>query len=152
MDREALRLYSTRLAKERLEDVLMALEKLAEMPRGEFESLMPGIGGILAVVAAMAEARRARSKPQEYYQQQACPVCGSIVGMMRPVLEQFRTWCAPCQSYRKIIPEDLELTPNEWQLLCVELDTIYREWVKRGRQYHECVDPQFDRAQIRGAA
>jgi hypothetical protein len=91
----------------------------------------------------------ARVKMREYHQQQVCPKCNSLVEMMRPIGEQFRTWCLPCQSYRKIIPEDLTLTDAEWQMLCVELSVIFDEWVKRGMKYHECVDPQFDRERVR---
>ena len=60
MDPDALKAYSERLSAENLEDVLMALEKLAELARGEYESVMPDVGGILAVVGVMAVARQNR--------------------------------------------------------------------------------------------
>lgn len=88
----------------------------------------------------------------EAYQQQQCPKCDGIVGMMRPLRDQFRTWCVGCQSYRKIIPEDQRLTAAEWNLLCAELEAIYYEWVRRGSKYKECLDPRFDRELVRGRA
>jgi hypothetical protein len=89
----------------------------------------------------------------EAFQQQVCPKCGSVAQMMRPAGDQFRTWCLPCQSYRKIYPEDMELTAGEWSMLCAELDLmLYRAWKSRGSKHNECVDPQFDRALVRGRA
>ena len=79
------------------------------------------------------------------YQQQVCTKCGSVVGMMRPIKEQFRTWCMACHCYRKIFPDDTTLTAEQWNLVCMSLDRIYREWVQRGSLPSECVDPQFDR-------
>lgn len=91
--------------------------------------------------------KRERTKQTaEYHQQQQCPTCHSLVEMMRPVGEQFRTWCVRCQSYRQIIPEDLTLSAAGWKLLCIDLEAIYRDWKRQGSKYHKCVDPQLDRA------
>jgi hypothetical protein len=84
----------------------------------------------------------------EVLQQQICPKCKGVVQMMRPVGEQFRTWCMPCQSYRKIAPEDLTLIDAEWRMLCAELDIIF----ENGSKPTDCVNPQFDRAKVRGCA
>lgn len=61
---------------------------------------------------------RENAPAKEYYQQQVCPRCNGVVGMLRPIGEQFRTWCLGCQSYRQIIPEDQSLKKDEWQMLC----------------------------------
>ena len=213
-DGTTLTAYSGRLQKAivdkvRLEDVIAAIEKLADMPREEGELAFPEVGVLLDMSVVMSvqrfhriQASRAdflvrwackscgihksgwiatndtaprickgihrsgngpcgatmeivydeRGRPtNEYYQQQVCPGCGNIIAMMRPVGEQFRTWCGECKAYRKIYPEDMTLTEAEWQLLCVELETIHREWLKRGSKVEECVCPQFDRERVRGA-
>ena len=112
-------------------------EKSSWMPKeSELKPLM---------AAAQHERLQATAKPSEYFQQQVCPKCGDVKGMMRPVGEQFRTWCLPCQSYRKIVPEDTALTEAQWNAVCYGLEAIYREWVRGGMKPWECVDPQFDR-------
>ena len=88
----------------------------------------------------------------QYFQQQVCPQCNGVVEMMRPIGEQFRTWCIPCQAYRKIVPEDLKLNKGEWKSLCAELEAIYRTWKEGGSKLQECIDPQFDRELVRGRA
>ena len=85
----------------------------------------------------------------EVLQQQQCPKCGGVAQMMRPVGEQFRTWCMPCQNYRKIYPGDMCLTPSQWGFIVQGLDAAYREWVDRGMKPWERVDPQYDREQAR---
>lgn len=94
---------------------------------------------------------RTQAKPQTF-QQQMCPECGGIVSMMRPVGEQFRTWCVACQKYRKIVPDDMNLTDGEWALVCFELGEIHKVWVDDGRRCEDCIDPQFDRELVRGQA
>lgn len=128
---------------------MTALEKLGEMERKEGETAMPPIGAILAVIQAMGIARQNRLRAeQEVYQQQICPKCQSVVGMMRPRASQDRTFCLPCQAYRKIVPEDLRLSEPEWAEICAYLDAGYREWKRRGSRFDESVgevdrgDPQ----------
>lgn len=149
MDSSAISVYAKRLAKENFEDLISALETIAELPRKEGELAMPEVGTILALLRSAGTARRNRIKAErEYHQQQMCPKCGGIVEMMRPRGEQFRTFCAPCGAYRKIVPEDLALTEPQWRMLCAELDIMYQNWKKRGAKYSESIDPQFDRAHV----
>jgi hypothetical protein len=101
-------------------------------------------------VSADALRRLRTAKVTTYFQQQVCPKCKGVAAMMRPIGEQFRTWCLPCQTYRKIVPEDIALTDAEWQMVCVELGVIFAEWVRHGKKYHECVNPQLDRERVRG--
>jgi hypothetical protein len=154
-DASTLKVYSKRLAKskERLDDLLAAIDKIGQLPRGEGELAFPEVGAIEALAVVMRIARRNRERTEaEYYQQQQCPSCKGVVGTTRPRGEQLRTWCAVCQRYRKIVPEDQSLTDGEWALLCMELDTIYRNWKANGSKPSECVDPQFDRENVRGRA
>lgn len=77
-DQTTLTLYSNRLARETEEDVLLALEKLAEMPRHEYESALPDIGGVLALVDVCRIARQNRAEIEKnkklfYFR---CPDCG----------------------------------------------------------------------------
>ena len=60
--KDALKLYTERLAQEPIEDVLLALEKLGEMPKKEFESAVPEIGAILALVHTCTLARQNRAE------------------------------------------------------------------------------------------
>lgn len=57
LDASTLKLYSARLASERFDDVIAALEHLQEQPRQEGETALPEIGAILALVAVMAVRR-----------------------------------------------------------------------------------------------
>ncbi len=153
LDTSTLKLYCRKLEKERAEDLYEALERLGELPRSEGDPAFPSVGAILSMVGVMGVARHNRERAQrEGYQQQVCPKCGSLAGMIRPRGEQFRTWCPPCDAFRKIIPEDLTLTDGEWNLLCEELDAQFNAWKRRGGPMHERVDPQLDREQFRGAA
>lgn len=138
MDADSLSLYANRLAKEPFEDVEMALEKLSEMKREQYESAIPDIGGLISLVKVMTIARHNRmAQNLPVWQNQVCPKCGNIVGMSVPRGEQGRTWCVPCKSYRKIMPEDLALTEPQWDLICASLDAHYRTWVANGSKYEE---------------
>jgi hypothetical protein len=138
MDVDSLSLYANRLVKEPFEDLETALEKLSEMPRQNYESAIPEIGGLLALVKAMTVARHNRmAENLPVWQEQVCPKCGERVGGTVPRGEQGRTWCVPCQSYRKIIPEDLKLSETQWELICAALDAHYHAWVKNGSKYEE---------------
>ena len=149
MDSSTVSVYARKLTKVNFEDLISALETIAGLPRREGELAMPEVGAILAATTAATVARRNRIKvEQEYHQQQVCPKCGGIVEMMRPRGEQFRTFCAPCQAYRKIVPEDMALTEPQWRMLCAEVDIIHQNWKKRGAKYSECIEPQFDRANV----
>jgi hypothetical protein len=146
MDVDSLSLYANRLVREPFEDVEMALEKLSEMKRADFEPAIPEIGGLLSLVKVMTVARHnrmAQNLPE--WQNQVCPKCGNIVGMSVPRGEQGRTWCVPCKSYRKIMPEDLALTQGQWDLICASLDAHYHTWVANGSKYEERC-PTVDRA------
>lgn len=57
IDTSTLKLYSARLANERFEDVIAALEHIQEQPRAEGETALPEIGTILALVGVMAVRR-----------------------------------------------------------------------------------------------
>ena len=151
--KKVIDLYIERLEKESAADVIAALEMISDLPRKEGELAFPEIGTILAAVSMTTVSRANRERAEdEYFQQQMCPKCAGLVGMMRKRGDQFRTWCLACQAYRKIVPEDLELTALEWELLCLELDRIYNAWIGRGSIPSECVDTQLDRAQFRGYA
>ena len=153
VDTPTLKLYSRKLEKERSDDLFAAIAKIGELPRSEGDAAFPSIGTILAMVGVMRVARQNRERAErEGYQQQVCPDCGGVVGMVRPRGEQFRTWCVPCQSYRKIVPEDMSLTDGEWRILCSELTVAYQDWKNRGSDPGERVDPQFNRENVRGAA
>ena len=145
MDVDSLSLYANRLAKEPIEDVESALEKLSEMPRREYEPAIPEIGGLLSLVKVMTVARHNRMRENlPVWQQQVCPKCGNIVGHHVPKGEQGRTWCVPCQSYRKIMPEDLTLTNEQWEFICDALTRHYEAWKANGSKYEESC-PLVDR-------
>jgi hypothetical protein len=77
-DPATLTTYSNRLAKEPIEDVLSALEKLAEMPRQEFEPALPDIGTVLQLVKTCNVARlnRLESVRSQRLVVWECPDCG----------------------------------------------------------------------------
>jgi hypothetical protein len=62
VDALTLGLYSRRLARERHEDVIAAIEKIADMPRDEGQPAFPEIGLILNMTGMMATARHNREK------------------------------------------------------------------------------------------
>lgn len=83
IDPTTLSQYSTRLTREFLPDVMMALEKLSELPRGEFETALPDIATILKLVSVEAIGRQNRSeiKKSERLVRWVCPDCGrSMIG------------------------------------------------------------------------
>lgn len=62
LDAATITLYSTRLAKDALQDVLFALDRLSEMPRGEYESALPDLGALLALVETCRISRQNRAE------------------------------------------------------------------------------------------
>jgi hypothetical protein len=77
--KDALKLYTDRLVQEPIEDVLLALEKLAEQPKKEFESAVPEIGAILGLVHTCTLARQNRdtaTKSQRLVRWK-CEECGT---------------------------------------------------------------------------
>ena len=62
LDKETLSLYSRRLVKERIDDVLSAIEQIAEMERAEGDPAFPPMATILAVLGAAAVARHNREQ------------------------------------------------------------------------------------------
>jgi hypothetical protein len=81
MGKEAMRLYSSRLAKEPIEDVLLALEKLAEQPRKEYEQAIPDLGNLLLLVDHCTTARRYHedAKKNQRLVGWMCPDCGVLM-------------------------------------------------------------------------
>jgi hypothetical protein len=77
MDPTSMRLYTARLSRENSTDVLAALQKVAEMPRAEYETAVPALGTILAMVAAEETARKNRTvaKQSERLVRWECPTC-----------------------------------------------------------------------------
>ena len=77
--KETLKLYTDRLVKEPLEDVLRALEKLGEQPKKEFESAVPEIGSILALVnvCTIARQNRAEAAKSQRLVRWRCEECGT---------------------------------------------------------------------------
>jgi DNA-directed RNA polymerase subunit RPC12/RpoP len=73
-----LTLYSKRLVKERLEDVVSALEMIQDLPREEGELAFPEVGTILSTVGVCALSRRnrARMAHQTVLVHYRCPDCG----------------------------------------------------------------------------
>lgn len=77
LDASTLKLYSARLARERFEDVIAALEKLQEMPRAEGETALPDIATILAMVTVMGIQRgnRERKNARPFLVGRRCSAC-----------------------------------------------------------------------------
>lgn len=116
MEAESLRAYSKRLGQENLDDVLTALTKLGEMKRNEYEGVMPDVGGILAVVQAMAVARinrmaiNARKTTMVRWE---CPDCGiHNSGFVAPDDHRERR----CQGFSK--DKDLSWDPRGGRKIC----------------------------------
>ena len=78
LDASTLNLYSRRLTKERLEDVLAALETIQDLPREEGETSFPSIGEILTVVGVQRVARHNREQlaVKTELARWKCPECG----------------------------------------------------------------------------
>jgi len=73
-------MYSTRLSKKNLTDVLVVLSHLAESPRSQYEPAIPDLGALLALVDAEAVARNNRTEAVKsqrlvYW---SCPECGTV--------------------------------------------------------------------------
>src|SRR6516225_2545275 len=81
MEKDALRFYTERLSREPVEDVLAALEKLAESPRGEYEQAIPEIGAVLSLVKCLNIARLNRLEIERRKQMTTwkCPECQTTV-------------------------------------------------------------------------
>lgn len=104
LGREAKALYVSKLVKLPLDDVLMALEKLGELERREYEPAIPEVGGLIALVNTMTIARQNRAEAEKNRKlvHWWCPDCGySMTGfpMPREGLER------RCQSTYKRIKE-----------------------------------------------
>jgi len=80
LDTNSLTLYTDRLVKENTGDVIAALQKLAELPREQFETAMPGIAEILALVNVERISRENRStaKRSERLVKWVCPTCKAV--------------------------------------------------------------------------
>jgi hypothetical protein len=73
-----LQAYADRLAKEDIDDVMLALEKLSEQPKGEYETALPDLGNLLAVVDSNRRIRIAHAADESgkklfYFD---CAYCG----------------------------------------------------------------------------
>jgi hypothetical protein len=75
VDATTLRLFSSRLANENLEDVLAACHKLGELPRQEGDPSFPAVETILSMVEVMQTARKAREAPERYLVAFQCKAC-----------------------------------------------------------------------------
>lgn len=86
-DQITLTAYSQRLGKEPEQDVMFALEKLAEMQRKEYESAIPDIGTLLALVQVCTLARHNREDAEKNrcLITWECPECGATMsGFLTP--------------------------------------------------------------------
>lgn len=77
LDASTLKLYSARLATERLDDVTAALEKLQEMERAEGEPTLPAMSTILAMIryCAVQRENRERIDKKPFLVGIECPAC-----------------------------------------------------------------------------
>jgi len=68
------------LSKENSTDVVAALQKIAEMPRAEYETAVPEIGTILAMVSIEKTSRENRTtqKTSERLVRWQCPSCKAV--------------------------------------------------------------------------
>jgi hypothetical protein len=62
LDKETLSLYSGRLLRESFDDVVVALEKIAEMPREQYETALPDMGTVLDMVRIAGQSRANRAE------------------------------------------------------------------------------------------
>jgi hypothetical protein len=134
MEVEALRAYSRRLAKENLDDVLTALEKLGEMKRQEYESIIPELGAILGLVGVCAIARHNRQTIEAQkttLRRWRCPRCRvTISGFTHPEDDRPRS----CMG----IPKDRHTDENSnGKRVCgAEMELIFkRDDFKCGGKY-----------------
>jgi hypothetical protein len=94
LDKETLSLYSRRLVTERIDDVLSAIEQIAEMARAEGDPAFPPMATILAVVGAAAIARHNRHSlgQDRALVMWRCGVCGyTATGFLTQLDIPFRT-------------------------------------------------------------
>jgi hypothetical protein len=77
IDAQTLSLYGSRLGTEILDDVIAAIEKIAEKKREEGELAFPEIGAILSLIPTMAAARHTRDAmaKDSYRVVWRCPEC-----------------------------------------------------------------------------
>lgn len=75
--KEAKLLYTNRLCKEPVQDVVVALEKLGEAERGEYEAAIPEIGALLSLVKTVTIARlnRLEAEKKKRLIRWQCPEC-----------------------------------------------------------------------------
>lgn len=110
MTKDSVDLYSSRLSKEPLEDVLVALEKLSEMPRREYEPAIPDIGGLIALVQTITIARRnrleiERDKKLVLWE---CPTCGHRISGWFNLSSDLRRQCQSLygpKGTRQVLPD-----------------------------------------------
>lgn len=120
-------MYGVRLAKEPLEDVLLALEKLAEMPRKEYEPAMLEIGAVIALVKTCTLARHNRIEQERkpFLVRYQCPDCHVFASTFTSA-DDFR----PRQCHG--IPRDR----NSGKRICgAVLVEVYRENMSRREEY-----------------
>lgn len=86
LEKEHLLLYSRRLDRENLEDVLTTLNKIQEMPRREGELALPELGAILELVRfeGNARTRRERARTPSMLVAWKCPVCRATMNNWVP--------------------------------------------------------------------
>lgn len=87
MDEKTLQLYASRLATERFDDVIAAIETIQEMPREAGETALPEIGAILAMVKVRGISRvnREATADRTVLARWQCPECGVYAsGYIRP--------------------------------------------------------------------
>lgn len=78
IDVSTLKLYSARLEQEPVDDVIDAIEKLQDTPRGEGELALPEIGVLLAMTRAAGVARaNRRSAHLKDLARWRCPSCNA---------------------------------------------------------------------------
>ena len=87
MDEKTLNIYSSRLVKERYDDVISAIDCIQEMPREAGETALPEIGAILAMIKVRATSRINREANADCtaLARWKCPECGVFAsGYIRP--------------------------------------------------------------------
>lgn len=98
MDSSTLSVYAKRLSKEHFEDVITALEKIAEMPRHEGELAFPEVGAVLAMVEVVRIARHNREMVAHNQRLVVwkCPACKcQQTGFLEKGVDAFRTCQRP---------------------------------------------------------
>ena len=126
LDRSTLTAYSKRLNREPEQDVLLALEKLAELPRKEYESAIPDLGSLLDLVKVCTVSRINRSNAERAKRlvRWKCPECGvSCAGWVEPLgnLER-RCHGLPKSGRRGIGSEDKPICGAKLEVTYDEMD------------------------------